>query len=402
MRVGANLTYVSQYNENAVFHALRSLGPTSQTDIAAHTGLSIQTVSAIVKNLKTRGYLRELRTESVGRGRPRVILDLVANARYAVGIHVDPTIMTVVLLDLQGSVVLAVSSGDVDPQDPDRSMDVAGGLVRQVIEGSGVDPAKVIGACLAVPGPLDATAQAIVDTVWMPGWNRYPLGKALEHRIGMSVPVVKDTLAAVIGESWVRGGESLESTMIFVYVGTGTGVGVSLNGEPVRGSSGNVGEVGRILLTLGSGPDGVEDGLGNDPAVLVERAHSRGILRGPAPARSDLNRMEREFRELCRLADGRHAGARELLESAARRIAEMVVMTTELFDADTVVFGGPYWDLVRDFYEPAAVAALERPSARGPHPVAVFSTAMGTGVGAIGAASVVLDARYVPRAPRRV
>ena len=40
MRPGASLSHVSQYNENAVIHALRVLGPTSQTDIAAQTGLS--------------------------------------------------------------------------------------------------------------------------------------------------------------------------------------------------------------------------------------------------------------------------------------------------------------------------------------------------------------------------
>jgi predicted NBD/HSP70 family sugar kinase len=96
-----------------------------------------------------------------------------------------------------------------------------------------------------------------------------------------------------------------------------------------------------------------------------------------------------------------HARARELLTGAADRIAAMTVISTEMIDADTVVFGGPYWELVRPFYEPVVRHALDQPSARGPQPVELFSTAMGTRVGAIGAASVVLDARYVPRAPGR-
>ena len=77
MRPGASHSHISQYNENAVIHALRALGPTSQTDIAAHTGLSVPAVSTIVRNLRQDGYLTEVRTESVGRGRPRVIVDLV-------------------------------------------------------------------------------------------------------------------------------------------------------------------------------------------------------------------------------------------------------------------------------------------------------------------------------------
>ena len=46
------------------------------------------------------------------------------------------------------------------------------------------------------------------------------LGEILGEHLRMPVPVVKDTLAAVIGENWVRGGESLDSTMVFVYIGT--------------------------------------------------------------------------------------------------------------------------------------------------------------------------------------
>ena len=77
----------------------------------------------------------------------------------------------------------------------------------------------------------------------------------------------------------------------------------------------------------------------------------------------------------------------------------MTVISTELIDANTVVFGGPYWELVRPFYEPVVRRALDQPSARGPQQVELFSTAMGATVGAIGAASVVLDSRFVPRAP---
>ena len=177
----------------------------------------------------------------------------------------------------------------------------------------------------------------------------------------MHVPMVKDTVAAVIGENWVRGGASLDSTMVFVYVGTGTGVGVSVNGEPVLGFSGNAGEVGRLLVALG--PQGGA-GLDNDPMVLVERAHRDGALPGAAPDRRDLTDMEADFHMLCALALDGQPVASELLMSAAERLAAMTVIATELVDADTVVFGGPYWAPVRSLYEPVvreAVGTTELP-----------------------------------------
>lgn len=402
MRIGTNLSHVGKYNENAVIHAIRGLGPTSQAEIARVTGLSVKTVSPIVKNLTARGYLREVRTVSEGRGRPRIIIDIVASARYSVGVHLDPSVTTAVVLDLRGSVVDSAASDQVYPDDPESSMDVAAHLVRKLTKGKSGRRRGLVGVCLAVPGPLDVVNGSVVESVWLPGWSGFNLGHALESRLGMSVPVVKDTLAAVIGENWVRAGEALDSTMVFVYLGTGIGVGLSLNGEPVRGASGNAGEVGRMLLTLGLISGTPETGLDNDPVVMVEAAHAGGVLPGPPPQRHELAETERQFGLLCRLARESDGGAVAILEAASRRIAEMVVMTTELVDADVVVFGGPFWHPVQQWYQPAVETALAAPSARGPHPVKLHSTAMGRQVGAIGAASVVLDARYVPRAPRGV
>lgn len=398
MRSGASLSYVSQYNENAVIHALRVLGPTSQTDIAEYTSLSIPTVSAIVRNLRQRGYLTELRTESVGRGRPRVIVDIVPSASFAIGLHIDPAVMSAVILDLRGQVVEDGTSESIDPSDPSRSLDEAATLVDDLVHQSGVSHERLLGACVAVPGPLEDRTGSIVDSVWLPGWTGIAIGEALSYRLRFHVPVIKDTLAAVIGENWVRAGESLDSTMIFVYLGTGTGIGLSINGEPVRGSSGNAGEIGRMLMSLGSQS---KRGTDNDPLVLVKQACEFGVLSVGPPSSWGLRQLEARFGELCQIALNGNKVADRILRDAGERIAEMIVMVAEVFDADRVVFGGPVWHLVRPFYEDAAVAALARPSARGPHPVMVLSTVMGTEVGAIGAACAVLDARFVPRAPAR-
>lgn len=398
MRSGASLSHVSQYNENAVIHALRALGPTSQTDIAAHTGLSVPAVSSIVRNLRQQGYLTELRTESVGRGRPRVIVDLEPTASYAVGLHIDPAIMSAVLLDLRGQVVTAGTSGSIDPYDPGHSLDEAAKLINRLVSESGVDRSRLLGACAAVPGPLDDATGSITNTAWLPHWTGVAIGDLLTSRLGTPVPVIKDTLAAVTGESWVRGGASLDSTMIFVYLGTGTGIGLSLKGEPVRGASGNAGEIGRMLVALGRETSA---GMDNDPFNLVQEAHDQGLIPAPPPTRWDLHQLERQFRLLCRLAVEGNPAATEILRGSGSRIAEMVVMVAEVFDADMVVYGGPNWESVQPIYEEIAVEALARPSARGPHPVQVLSTAMGPEVGAIGAACFILDDRFVPRLVRR-
>lgn len=398
MRAGTSLVTLGRYNTNVVIHTLRQLKTSSQTQIAQASHLSVQTVSAIVRHLVASGVVREAGTQAVARGRPRVLLELVPDAAFAVGLHIDPSLMTAVVLDLSGTVVQSRSSDEVDPDDPAPTLDRAAELVTDVVGAAGVEDDRLAGVRVALPGPMDGDSESILDTVWLPGWSGVPVGRDLARRLGVAeVPLVKDTLAAVTGERWVRSGGSVDSTMVFVYIGTGTGLGLSVQGEPVRGFSGNAGEVGRLLVALDGGSDRPGVGLSNDPVVLVSRAHEMGLLDGPTPTHHDLRVVEAQCRQVCaRAAEGEH-GASALLESTAGRIGALALVATEMIDADTVVFGGPYWGLLEPWYMPAARRALDAPSARGPQSVRLLSTAMGDCVGAVGAAAVVLDDLFVPR-----
>ena len=91
MRTGTSLVDLGKYNENVVIHAFRRLGASSQRDVAASTGLSVQAVSTIVRGLIRQGLLTEVGTRISGPGRPHTILNIVGSARIAVGVHIDPS-----------------------------------------------------------------------------------------------------------------------------------------------------------------------------------------------------------------------------------------------------------------------------------------------------------------------
>src|SRR5699024_9040816 len=232
---GTNRTQLGEHNIKAVIHALRRLGPSSQQDIAAQARLSVQAVSVILRGLTERGLIREVRSENMGRGRPRIILDLVPESAYSIGVHVDPSLITAVLLDLAGTPVQTERSTEVDPAGPQASMDVAAALVHRLMDHTVTSRERIVGSALAVPGRVDLEAGAITDSVWLPQWNHVPLSAPLESRIGMRVPLMKDTFAAVAGEIWVRGPELLGATTVFVYFGVGTGLGVAVGGRPLSG-----------------------------------------------------------------------------------------------------------------------------------------------------------------------
>lgn len=396
MSTGANRTQLGEYNIKAVMHALRRLGPSSQQAIAAQARLSVQAVSVIQRGLTARGMVREVRAENMGRGRPRIILDLVPEAAYSIGIHIDPSLITAVLLDLAGTPVRTERSTQVDPSDPQRSMDVAAGLVHELMEHTGSARDKIVGSALAVPGRVDVEAGAISDSVWLPLWNHAPLSSLLETRTGMRAPLLKDTVAAISGEIWVRGPDLLEATTVFVYYGIGTGLGLAVDGRPMSGETGNAGQAGKLFELL-AGSTEQSSTTAHDPVSLVSSAHQRGIFEGPAPGRSDITAVDERFRALCVRAASGDEGPLELLREAGRRTHQVVAVVADVLDAGTVVLGGPYWSILSTILFADAQHQIERTSNPDSRAVAVLSSVLGPDAGAIGAASRVLDRHFAPR-----
>jgi predicted NBD/HSP70 family sugar kinase len=81
----------------------------------------------------------------------------------------------------------------------------------------------------------------------------------------------------------------------------------------------------------------------------------------------------------------------------ATRIAKVVEDIANLLDLERVVFGGPYWEQLAPVFGDAVRDALtDRFLVRAVHPFEVAGTALGAEVGAIGAASLVLDQTFSP------
>lgn len=101
IRRGTNLPRMGDFNESVVLDAIRRHpAGLSRVELAQATGLSAQTVSNITRRLLDRGVARESGKHNTGSGKPRTLLEIVPTSRYAVGVHLDPAVITCVLVDL--------------------------------------------------------------------------------------------------------------------------------------------------------------------------------------------------------------------------------------------------------------------------------------------------------------
>jgi predicted NBD/HSP70 family sugar kinase len=416
MRTGASLTGISSYNEKVILHLIRQHSledeveegqdppevGISQTELSQLSGLAPQTVSVIVKGLIKTGQVTAVRRMPTGIGRPRVLLRIVPDTRFAVGIHVDPALVSVVLLNMAGQVVAGRTSRNAILDSPKASLTRISRIVTGLVADSGINPDLIIGAGFATPGPLDIEAGCIggAGRLWLPAWERFPIRDTLAAKLKLPVTLMKDSVAAITGEIWVRP-QGYDTMVAFIYLGAGLTAGVADHGEVLSGSSGNAGELGALMLAL-TDPTQTDEyagrGLDSDPAILVIRAVAAGVL----PADTKVNMANQEgvpsgFLALVEAADNGDERAAQMLFDASSRLATATAVIAELTDTEEVVMGGPAWERARPYYLPAVQKAIARVDSRTTHAVTLSDSARGADVAAVGAAASVLDGAFVPR-----
>lgn len=389
-------------NQSLVFdHIRRSSDGMSRVQLAHSTGLSAQAVSNIVRRLIDDGSVLEGGKTSVGPGKPRTILEINGSRRYALGVHIDPARMTFIALNLLGHVV-ARSYRDMPPEpDPDRTVAQIARSVRELLSDNSVPVDRVLGIGIASPGPIDSPRGLVVGPPLLAGWKAVPLRETLSGLLDMPALLDNDATAAAVGELWC-GNEGSDACFAFIYLGTGIGLGVVLDGQPMRGTSRNAGEIGHWYASddVGIHECGRRGCIGKaiDPRYLVEQAVDAGLVLKPsAGERTGGPRTPSLYRALARLADEGSPAAQKIIDSAAKSLGRVVQDVANLLDLDRVIVGGPMWEPIRE----RVLHTLSPPATRQLvvneiHTVDIVDSNVGTNVGAVGAACLVLDQAYSP------
>lgn len=391
---GTTLLQIGPFNQTVILDAIRRAGSLSRVELAERTGLAPQTVTNISRRLLAQGLIVEAGTTNAGRGKPRTLLRLNGEARVAVGVHLDPAVVTLAVLDLTGNVLVHERLATPSAVDPAKAIQAIAAAVDSVIASSGVARERVLGVGIAAPGPVDLDRGVIDNPPNLPGWHQVPLREDLARASGLPVLLDKDVTAAAVAETWW--GNTRAETMAVLYLGTGIGAGLVVDGEVIRGSFGNAGEIGHIVVD----PDGPPCLCGQrgcvavtlEPAALVAAGVAAGVLLA-RPAEE----FESSLGELFERATAGDPGARRLVDHAVKGISRLALVVTNLLDLDRLVLGGPYWSLIEPYFLGAARAALDSGAAAHLiHAVDVVGTSIGEHFGAVGAASLVLDQAFSP------
>ncbi len=231
-----------QHNRDLVLKTIFEHETISRAEIARLTQLTRTTVSEVVAGLMSEELVEEVGMASSSGGKPSILLSLVADARYLIGVNLAQNRFVASVVNLRGEIkkTVEVPVGDGDGE---KAIQHVYQIIDQLINREW-DP--IVGIGVGAPGLIDTRAGVVATAVNL-DWQDLPLAHLLEQRYQLPVRILNDSQATAIGE-FVHGDHQSDGNLIVVNVSHGIGVGILINGRLFQGDGGSAGEIGHVLM----------------------------------------------------------------------------------------------------------------------------------------------------------
>ncbi len=254
-----------EINKFHVLETIRRAGRTSRVEISDLTQLSRTTVSAITTALIEEGLIRAVHVKANGeaqRGRPRVMLELIAEAAHVIGIRLSEHQVSIALTDFRGEQMGSVALPFRMARQADEVVaDIIEDGVRQCVTAAGLALSDVCGIGIGVPGIVDVEGRRSLSSPLF-GMSDIAIGPLLEQRLKIPVRLEKAAHLVALAESWFGHGRDADIFAV-VSLDQTVGLGLHMNGDVYRGAAALGAAFGHVKVGLGeaSSANGRPDSL---------------------------------------------------------------------------------------------------------------------------------------------
>lgn len=389
-------------NRRRLLLTLLRYQPISRVRLARSTGISTATVTQLVAPLIDEGMVAETGTDraglTAGAGRRPTALQLVADSRYAIGIHIGARRAQIGLGTLDARLIdlrmVAHRLGESPEEAVARLSDVS--LEMLAAAGLSAQSDRVIGVGVGASGLVESESGV---NIWAPGleWRNVPLADLLSQRMGLPVTVENNVRCMALAETIFGAGQG-KPVLAFVYARIGVGAGLVVDSHIYRGAGHAAGEIGHwtMLPTGGErcrcGNTGCLETLISERVIVEDAART-----DPALVDGQADPMEAIFAA----ARKGHTPVRQMLEERAVYAGIALANLVNALNPDVIVLGG-LLDRGYDIFGPVLKEVVERRSFNSAGTADTLRAAtFGDQSGPVGALSLALDAFFYSQTTRR-
>jgi len=233
---------IRRQNRSVLLSKLFFDGPLSRLELSQLTGLSSATVSTVTAELIEDQLVIEAGQVESNGGRPRVLLRVDPEYGYVIGVDVGETGVTVEVFDLgmerRAAVLRPLPS--LRPSPAAVVAEVVAGINTVLESDESLDPTKVIGIGIGVPGIVEHGETILVHAPTI-GWPAVPLAEMLAaHGVTAQLFVGNGAKTQAQAEMWFGAARGARHAII-ALLGTGVGSAIITDGVPYQGVSSSAG-----------------------------------------------------------------------------------------------------------------------------------------------------------------
>ncbi|EJT02774.1 ROK family transcriptional regulator [Rhizobium sp. CCGE 510] len=325
--IGSSPRRIRQNNIVAALQTIYAHRSLSRADLARKLGMNRSSSGEIVAELTEGGFVQESeesgkqRLEHSRAGRPGIMLELVPDAAFFVGIEIGVEHISAVVVDLSAE-VRACRKMAFDTPSSTVEEAVAQGIELII----GAMAKRMIDRCkgLGLSTPSHVRPDGFVTLAPIIGWRDVPLKEIARSAFPAAVPIAveNDANAFAIGDSYRHG---VAGVTLFLLMETGVGGGIMIDGKLFRGGHGLAGEIGHTLVP-GSGGQKLEQLIGRE--VLIRQY------------REAVGREDVDLQDFLGGVRDRVPAAVNIAETWSRHLAYALLQACRLLDPDRIVLGG--------------------------------------------------------------
>jgi predicted NBD/HSP70 family sugar kinase len=351
----------------------------SRSEIGRLTGLSRTAVTARVNQLMAQGLVVEYATTESTGGRPAGRLSFNASGGVVLAASIGRSRIQLAVADL-GCSLLAEESVEADQASgPERCLPAVVDRLYEMLSGCGRPAADVRGVGVSVPGSVDLTRGAMVNSIALPSWDDVTLAPLFRRDLDVPVLVDKDVNVMAIAEQ--HGPLRDVRDLLMVKASTGIGVGIVSGGALQRGSLFAAGELGHIPLRDGTG-------------VLCRCGQTdclEAIAGGWAMVKA-LQQPDRDVdhvRDVVAIALKGDPEALGMIRDSGRRIGEVLSAAVTLLNPEVVVIGGDLAGAYEPFVAGLRETVYQRSTALSTRQLRIVASTFGERQGLVGCAAMI-------------
>ena len=346
-----------EINRQIALNLIRAHQPVSRADLARLMNVRRGVASLLVSELLDEALIFEGAVgEAIGRGRKPTFLYIDSRERCVVGVDVRASRTYIMVTDLMGRQLGAVTSFQTNRDVGLLTQELARRIKQALMD------YKETGACegvgLVVPGMVDQGMDRVLHAPTL-GWRDVSLRDPLAEAIGIPVHMENSGKACALAQLWATRSDVVASgSSVFVSVSDGLGVGIIINGELLRGRHNTAGEFGHVPLSVDGprcscGATGCWEAYVSNIATL-SRYFGRDLSE-PKPRDAEASTFTVE--DLIARARAGDAKALAAINSTARYLGLGLASIVNVIDPGRIYIGGEIttaWSLI----EPIVRSAL--------------------------------------------